>query len=83
MTLRHIGTDPDSPQNGSPKVWIDDGDGSIVLQGWRLTDPVTIAEVGEIPAHETTLRLPGRMAPFLQEVCDALRNDLRRPTGQL
>jgi len=70
MALRHIGTDPDSGFNGSPAVWLDEDDGSIVLQGWRITDETTLAQIratGPIPEHETVLRLPARMAPFPHE----------------
>jgi hypothetical protein len=72
MALRLIGKDPDSPNNGSPTIWVDDEDDSIVIQGWRITDETTLAQVtaaAPIPAHETVLRLPGCMAPFLREVC--------------
>jgi hypothetical protein len=67
MALRLIGKDPDSPDGQSPTVWVDDVDGSIVIQGWKL-DENTAAEVGDVPSHETLLRLPRRMAPFLREV---------------
>lgn len=73
MALRFIGKDPDSPNNGSPTVWLDEDDGSIVIQGWRITDESTLAEITAekaIPDHETVVRLPARMAPFLMEVCD-------------
>lgn len=72
MALRHIGTDPGSPNNGSPAVWLDEEDGSIVLQGWKITDETTLAQItakGPVPEHETVLRLPARMALFLREVC--------------
>lgn len=69
MSLRFIGKDPDSPNNGSPTVWLDEGDGSIVLQGWKITDEATLAAIGSVPGHETVLRLPRRMAPLLLEVC--------------
>jgi hypothetical protein len=72
MTLRFIGVDPDSPNNGSPTIWLDEEDDSIVIQGWKVTDDSTISEVtetGPIPDHETVVRLPARMAPFLLEVC--------------
>jgi hypothetical protein len=72
MSLRFIGVDPDSPNNGSPTLWVDDGDGSIVLQGWKIHDEATLAEIqatAPIPEHETVLRLPRRMVPFLREVC--------------
>lgn len=72
MALRFIGGDPDSPNNGSPAVWVDGNDGSIVLQGWRITDETTMAQIearGPVPGHETVMRLPARMAPFLLEAC--------------
>jgi hypothetical protein len=70
MTLRFIGKDPDSPVDDSPAVWVDEDDGSLVLQGWKITDEATLAQIttkGPIPGHETVLRLPARMAPFLRE----------------
>ena len=72
MALRFIGVDPDSPNNGSPTVWLDEEDDSIVIQGWKVTDNDTLSQVtaaGPIPDHETVVRLPARMAPFLLEVC--------------
>ncbi len=54
MALRHIGTDPDTGFNGSPAVWLDDEDGSIVVQGWRITDEATLTQIrarGPIPEH--------------------------------
>ncbi len=70
MALRYIGKDPDSPVDESPTVWVDEDDGSLVLQGWKITDEATLAEItaeGPIPGRETVLRLPARMAPFLRE----------------
>jgi hypothetical protein len=66
-TLRLIGKDPDSPNNGSPTVWLDEDDGSFVIQGWRL-DLDTEVQVGQVPGHETVVRLPARMATILREV---------------
>jgi hypothetical protein len=70
--LRFIGVDPDTPNTGSPTVWVDEDDGSIVIQGWRIVDDPTMAAIlatGPIPDHETVVRLPRRMASFLLEVC--------------
>jgi hypothetical protein len=69
MSLRFIGKDPESPNTNSPTVWVDDADGSLVIQGWKL-DEETIAEINAaaaIPEHETVLRIPARMQPFLKE----------------
>jgi hypothetical protein len=82
MTLRFIGVDPDSPNNGSPTIWLDEEDDSIVIQGWKVTDDSTISEItatGPIPDHETVVRLPARMASFLLEVCGDDRTDSVRP----
>jgi hypothetical protein len=82
MTLRLIGADPDSPNNGSPTVWLDEADQSIVIQGWKITDDDTISEITAtkpVPAHETVVRLPARMAPFLLEVCGDDRTGGVRP----
>ncbi len=72
MALRFVGVDADSPNNGSPTVWVDDSDGSIVVQGWKITNETALAQIaarGPIPDHETVLRIPVRMAPFLVEAC--------------
>jgi len=66
MALQFPGKDPESEYNGSPTVW--DGGDCYVIQGWRITDPSTLAEIGTVPAHETVLRLPKRMMPFFKEV---------------
>jgi hypothetical protein len=72
FALRFIGVDPDSPNNGSPTIWLDEEDDSIVIQGCKVTDDSTISEItatGPIPDHETVVRLPARTPPFLLEVC--------------
>ncbi|MFI6681172.1 hypothetical protein [Kribbella sp. NPDC050470] len=69
VALRYIGKDPNSPNTNSPTVWVDEADGSMVIQGWKLDDEA-LAEVNAtapIPEHETVLRIPARMAPFLKE----------------
>ncbi len=70
--LRFIGVDPETPNTGSPTVWVDDDDDSLVIQGWKIEDEKTLAAIkatGPIPGHETVLRLPRRMAPFLLKAC--------------
>ncbi|MEN2419623.1 hypothetical protein AABB02_16165 [Streptomyces rimosus] len=79
MALRFIGIDPDTGQQGSPTVWVDDEARELVLQGWK-PDARLAAECGAfaapghgagIPAHETVVRIPARMVPLLREACDA------------
>ncbi|GAA1576449.1 hypothetical protein GCM10009804_36380 [Kribbella hippodromi] len=69
VALKFIGKDPNSPNTNSPTVWLDETDGSLVIQGWKL-DETTTAEVNAtapVPDHETVLRIPARMAPYLKE----------------
>jgi hypothetical protein len=66
MALQFLGKDPGSEYNGSPTVW-DEGD-CYVIQGWRITDPGTLAQIGTVPDHETVVRLPKRMMQFFKEV---------------
>jgi hypothetical protein len=68
MALQFLGKDPGSEYNGSPTVW-DDGD-CYVIQGWRITDPGTLAQIGAVPDHETVLRFPKRMMQFFKEVAN-------------
>lgn len=68
--LRFLGKDPDSPQGGSPTLWLDEVDGSLVVQGWR-PDAATMGQVemtGPVPEHEAVVRIPARMLPFLKGV---------------
>jgi hypothetical protein len=66
MTLRFLAKDPGSDHGQSPTVW-DDGD-CYVVQGWRITDEATLAEVGDVPPDETVVRIPKRMLQFFPEV---------------
>jgi hypothetical protein len=68
--LRFIAKDPDSPQGNSPTLWVDEEDGSWIVQGWRL-DEASMGQVqatGAVPAHETVVRIPARMLPYLKGV---------------
>ncbi len=72
MALRFVGVDPDSPNNGSPTVWLDEDDGSIVIQGWKILDERTMCEITAakpVLDHEAVVRVPARMASFLMEAC--------------
>jgi len=39
-----------------------------VVQGWRITDEATLAEVGDVPPDETVVRIPKRMLQSFPEV---------------
>ena len=70
MALQFIGIDPGTDGSDCPTVWVDDMTGDFVLKGWKITDPVMLAETA--PDHrEVVMRLPARMAQFFQEVAGA------------
>jgi hypothetical protein len=66
VTMKFLGKDPSSPGGDSPTIW-DNGD-SYVIQGWKIADPAVLAEVGDVPDHETVLEIPKRMMTFFPEV---------------
>jgi hypothetical protein len=42
--------------------------GYTLVQGWRIDDSATLTEIGDIPAHETVIRIPKRLMPVFPEV---------------
>ena len=92
MALRFRGIDPDTPNGGSPTVWLEDEKAEIVVQGW-LPDMEMYRVISEtewveghatgVPDHEGVVRIPVRMIPFLRKVCDeAERAGLWRPAEE-
>jgi hypothetical protein len=73
MALQFIGIDPGTDGNDCPTVWVDDTTGDFVLKGWKITDPVMLAQAA--PDHrEVVMRFPARMAQFFQEVATSARS---------
>ena len=92
MALRFIDIDPNTPNGGSPTVWLEDEKAEIVIQGLlpdremhrtiSETEWVEGHEIG-VPSHEGVVRLPVRMIPILRKACDeAERAGLWRPTEE-
>jgi len=67
VTLRFVGIDPNTDGEHCPTVWVDELTGDYILQGWRIAEPGTLAEIGDVPDGETVMRFPRRMARFLRE----------------
>ena len=67
MALHRLGKDPESPNNGSPTVYLDDVTDTYVLQGWKVADPERLAQLA-IPDHETVIEFPRRMMQFFPDV---------------
>ncbi|MGP3980095.1 hypothetical protein [Streptomyces sp. KR80] len=84
MGLRFVGIDPDTDRDHCPTVWVDEGAGELVFQGWKADAQLQAAcqstspANGPIPSHEAVVRLPVRMVPLIREACDAVeRSELR------
>ncbi|MGW4643354.1 hypothetical protein ACWEN6_32885 [Sphaerisporangium sp. NPDC004334] len=72
MALRFIGIDTDSEHGGCPSIWVDEADGSVVIQGIVVDDPVDVAQVvarSPLAPDEMIIRLPARMRDYLLEAC--------------
>jgi hypothetical protein len=67
MALRLLGIDPNTEGMNCPTVWLDESTGDFIVQGWRIKDQETLAQIGDVPDGETVLRLPRRMTRFLLE----------------
>ena len=73
MALRFVGIDPETNGANCPSVWVDEGTGDFLIQGWEVTETAILGEVATrspIAAHEKIVRLPARMRAILQEACD-------------
>ncbi|MDH6131943.1 hypothetical protein P3T37_001317 [Kitasatospora sp. MAA4] len=87
MPLNFQGIDPETGDDNSPTVWVDDETRDILVQAWDADD-ATVTEISAkawapghtpgIPAGESVIRIPARMVPILRKACDAAeRTDLR------
>jgi len=73
MALVFIGIDPDTDSDNCPAVFVDEDTGDLLLQGWTVSDPHTLAEVARhspIAGHESVVRLPARMRRIVREAVD-------------
>ncbi|AZM91770.1 hypothetical protein [Streptomyces sp. W1SF4] len=91
MDLQFVGMDPNTGEEGSPTVWVEEETADLVLQG-VTAEEVLRTHIHEIqwvpghapgiPAHETVIRIPARMVPILREACNAAeRAQLRGAAG--
>jgi hypothetical protein len=79
VALRFIGIDGTSEHGGCPSVWVDDADGSVVIQGIVVTDPSELEQVvtrSPLAPGETIVRLPAHMRDYLLEACGERKPDV-------
>jgi len=55
-----LGSDPTSQYGSSPTLWRTNRSDRItfLLQGWVVTDPEALADVGEVPRGEGLIEVP-------------------------
>lgn len=66
MCARFLGKDPESQIDGSPTLFATDRTDrqTYIAQGWKVTDPHALADIGPIPDHETVIEIPEDVLKF-------------------
>jgi hypothetical protein len=60
MRARFLGVDPESSEGDSPTLFATDRTDRVtyIAQGWKVTDPQVLADVGQVPNHEALIEIP-------------------------
>ena len=68
MHVRFLGKDPGSSEGDSPTLYATDrvDRRTYIAQGWIVTDPEALAELGEIPVGETVIEIPEDVLRFFE-----------------
>lgn len=66
MRARFLGKDPESNVGESPTLFATDRTDrkTYIAQGWRVTDPQVLADVGRVPPHEGLIEIPEEVLKF-------------------
>ena len=66
MHARFLGKDPDSQVDNSPTLFVTDRTDrrTFIAQGWKVTNPEALADVGPIPDHEGIIEIPEDVLKF-------------------
>ena len=66
MRAWFFGKDPDSQEGQSPTLFATDREDrkTYIAQGWRVTDPQVLVDVGPIPDHEAIIEIPEDVLKF-------------------
>jgi hypothetical protein len=70
MRARFLGKDPDSQVDNSPTLFATDRTDrrTFIAQGWKVTDPQALADVGNVPDHEALIEIPEDVLKFYVRV---------------
>ena len=68
MRARLLGKDPNSQEGQSPTLFATDRTGrkTYIAQGWVVTDPQTLADVGTVPEGEAIIEIPEDVLRFFE-----------------
>lgn len=60
MRAQFLGKDPESNEGNSPTLFATDRADRVtyIAQGWKVTDPQVLADIGEVPDHEAIIEIP-------------------------
>ncbi len=66
MRAQFLGKDPESHVDHSPTLFATDRADrkTYIAQGWKVTDPQVLADVGPIPDHEAIIEIPEDVLKF-------------------
>ncbi|RSM48663.1 hypothetical protein DMA12_05920 [Amycolatopsis balhimycina DSM 5908] len=66
MRAEFLGKDPESSEGDSPTLFATDRTDRVtyIAQGWKVTDPQALADVGSVPDHETLIEIPEEVLKF-------------------
>jgi hypothetical protein len=66
MRARFLGKDPESNVGESPTLFATDRTDrkTYIAQGWRVTDPQVLADVGPVPPREGLIEIPEEVLKF-------------------
>ncbi|MFD9739671.1 hypothetical protein [Umezawaea sp. NPDC059074] len=66
MRAMFLGKDPESQEGQSPTLFATDRTdrATYIAQGWKVTDPQVLADVGPVPDHETLIEIPEEVLRF-------------------
>lgn len=68
MRAQFLGNDPDSQVDNSPTLFATDRTDrkTYIAQGWVVTDPQALADIGPIPEGEALIEIPADVLKFYQ-----------------
>ncbi|GAA1656908.1 hypothetical protein [Fodinicola feengrottensis] len=66
MRAKFLGKDPNSQVDNSPTLFATDRTDRVtyIAQGWKVTDAEALADIGQVPDHETLIEIPEDVLTF-------------------